>query len=257
MLLKKWAYRLGYDFTLRKLPQYDRRRRELKIPRDMEPEFVDLYDKAGTYTLTSIECMYAVYQAVRYIHHNAIEGDLVECGVWRGGSAMMMALTLLSLGDRSRAIYLYDTFAGMTRPTEVDIRSRDGTAQLDRWEVFQRDGYNAWTYAPLEEVRANMRSTGYPEAQIRFVEGDVEETIPAVAPQKIALLRLDTDWYRSTYHELIHLHPLLVSRGVLIIDDYGAYEGSRKATDQYFEQAGVSTFLSRIDTAARIGIKAV
>ncbi len=253
--IKKLAFRLGYDVTVRKLPQYDRQRKLRKIPRDMEPAFVDYCERAQEYSLTSVECLYAVYQAVRYIHRGRISGDFVECGVWRGGSTMMMALTLAGLGDTARKIYLYDTFAGMTRPEPIDVRSRDGAEALARWETFERGDHNEWTYAPLEEVRRNMLSTGYPEDKLVFVEGDVEETLPGVIPDQIALLRLDTDWYRSTYHELRHLYPRLAARGALIIDDYGSYEGSRKATDQYFEEAGISSFLSRIDSAARIAIK--
>lgn len=252
--LKRLAFRFGYDLTIRKLPQYDRTKRIQKIPRDMEPEFVDLYEAAREYTLTSVECLYALFQAVRYVHANNIPGDMVECGVWRGGSAMMMALTLRALGDTSRKVYLYDTYAGMTRPGEHDIRSRDGAEQISRWEVFERDGHNEWTYAALDEVKANMARTGYPTEQMVFIEGDVMETLPRTAPEKIALLRLDTDWYESTYHELLHLHPRLSPKGVLVIDDYGAYEGSRKATDKYFTDTGIPAFLGRIDTAARIAI---
>ena len=178
---------------------------------------------------------------------------MVECGICRGGSSMMIALALEVLGDRSRDIYLYDTYAGMTRPENVDVRSRDGMEQISRWQAFQRNGYNEWAHASLDEVRANMQTTGYPQDKLHFVEGDVETTIPATAPERISLLRLDTDWYRSTLHELTHLYPRLSQRGALIIDDYGAYEGSRKATDEYFADAPI--FLGRIDEAARIGFK--
>jgi hypothetical protein len=253
--LRKLAFRMGYNFSLRKIPQYDRHRRALNIPHDMEPEFVALYAQARAYTLTSVECMYALYQAVKFIHANKVPGAMVECGIWRGGSSMMIALTLGALGDTSRDIYLYDTYAGMTRPEDVDIRSRDGMEQISRWQAFERDGYNEWTHAALDEVRANMRATGYPEDKLHFVEGDVETTIPAVAPEEISVLRLDTDWYRSTRHELHHLYPKLAPGGALIIDDYGAYEGSRKATDEYFAGAASPIFLGRIDEAARIGFK--
>ncbi len=253
--LRKLAFRLGYNFSLRKIPQYDRERRALRVPHDMEPEFVALYEQARPYTLTSVECMYTLYQAVRYLHANDVPGAMVECGIWRGGSSMMIALTLKALGDTSRDIYLYDTYTGMTRPEDVDVRSQDGMEQISRWQVFERDGYNEWAHASLDEVRTNMRATGYPQDKLHFVEGEVEKTIPEIAPKQISLLRLDTDWYRSTLHELNHLYPSLVRRGALIIDDYGAYEGSRKATDEYFTGAANPIFLGRIDEAARIGFK--
>ena len=109
--------------------------------------------------------------------------------------------------------------------------------------------------ASIEEVRANLLSTGYPESRLRFVKGKVEETIPANGLDRIALLRLDTDWYESTYHEFVHLYPKLETGGVLILDDYGSWQGAREATDRYFTEAGSKPFLSRIDEAARVGIK--
>lgn len=253
--IRKQAFRRGYDFTLRRLPQYAIQSREMKVPRDMEAQFVELFAATREFTLTSVERMYALYGAIRYIHEAAIDGDVVECGVWRGGSCMLAAGTLLSLGDTTRGIHLYDTFAGMTRPEAVDTRQRDGSEQISRWEVFQREGHNDWCYASLEEVRGNLLSTGYPEGQLSFVQGPVEQTLPGHAPARIALLRLDTDWYSSTLHELEHLYPRLAPRGVLIIDDYGAYEGAREAVDRYFRENGVQMLLHRIDTAGRIGVK--
>ena len=104
-------------------------------------------------------------------------------------------------------------------------------------------------------MKANLASTGYPEDRLIYVKGVVEETIPEVAPDRIALLRLDTDWYRSTRHELDHLYPRLTTGGFLIIDDYGAYAGARQATDEYFAEKGNRPYLNRIDTAARIAVK--
>ena len=221
----------------------------------MEVEFIKLYEKARPYTLTSVECMYALYNSVKFVHAAKIEGDFVECGVWRGGSAMMIALTLVALGDTSRKIYLYDTYAGMTKPGDMDVRSRDGMEQVSRWHAFENDEHNDWAYAPLEEVRRNMATTEYPENKLNFVKGEVEKTIPGITPNRIALLRLDTDWYSSTRHELIHLYPILAESGALIIDDYGAYEGSRKATDEYFTETNKAIYLNRIDEAARICFK--
>ncbi len=253
--LNKLAFRFGYALTLRKLPQYAVRKKALGVPRDMDSEFVQIYEKTAPYTLTSVERMHALYEAIRHVVRNGLPGDLVECGVWRGGSCMLMAHTLLALGDTSRKIYLYDTFAGMTRPDEADLHSVDGAEQISRWEVFQREGYNEWCYASIDEVRANMLSTGYPQESVVLVQGDVEETIPEIAPEKIALLRLDTDWFRSTYHELEHLYSRLVKNGILIVDDYGAYDGARLAVERYFSERNIRMYLHRIDTAGRIGVK--
>lgn len=251
--IKKLAYRMGYDVSLRRLPELAAKRRLLKVPRDMPAEFVALYEQARPFTMTSVERMYALFEAVRHVVRRGIPGDLVECGVWQGGSAMLMALTLLAEGD-TRRIHLFDTFAGMTRPGEVDRRARDGAEQISRWQQFDRGDHNAWCYAGLDEVRANMASTGYPASMLDFVAGKVEDTLPARAPEKIALLRLDTDWYQSTYHELAHLFPRLVPGGVLVLDDYGSFEGARKAVDQYFAENAIGLFLHRIDSTGRIAV---
>ncbi|HEY2321294.1 MAG TPA: TylF/MycF/NovP-related O-methyltransferase [Thermoanaerobaculia bacterium] len=206
------------------------------------------------FTLLSWERLYAIYRAVKYLTSAGIEGDVVECGVWRGGSSMLMASTFVAAGDASRRLFLYDTFAGMTRPTDAD-RDASGEAAMKRWTAEQQEGFNTWCYAPIEEVRRNVLSTGYPEALIELVKGDVEQTIPARTPGRIALLMLDTDWYASTRHELQHLFPLLVSRGVLIIDDYGHWSGAKKAVDEYFRESGVSLLLNRIDYSGLAGVK--
>jgi O-methyltransferase len=105
----------------------------------------------------------------------------------------------------------------------------------------------------LDEVRANLFSTGYPEHLLHFVPGMVETTIPDHAPDKIAILRLDTDWYASTKHELEQLYPRLVPGGIMIIDDYGEFHGCRAAVDEYF--ANEPVLLNRIDAASRLVVK--
>jgi O-methyltransferase len=83
----------------------------------------------------------------------------------------------------------------------------------------------------------------------------VEDTIPASVPEQIALLRLDTDWYESTKCELEILFPRLVKGGVIIIDDYGCWQGARKAVDEYFNKNNIAILLNRMDDTGRIGIK--
>ena len=167
---------------------------------------------------------------------------------------MAAALALLTDGDIARDLYLYDTFEGMTEPTETD-RSFDGMSAADQLQSTT-PGNGVWCYAGLEEVQANFATTGYPAEKVRFVRGRVEDTIPGVVPDSIALLRLDTDWYESTRHELIHLYPRLVPGGVLIIDDYGHWQGAKRATDEYFASAGTPVFFHRLDYTGRIAVKA-
>lgn len=167
---------------------------------------------------------------------------------------MLAAHTLINSGDIGRTLYLYDTYSGMTEPTERDVNLH-GTIAKERWKELERDTHNEWDYASLEEVKANMESTGYPAGKLVFVKGRVEETIPMTMPDKIALLRLDTDWYESTMHELTHLYPRLVSGGVVIFDDYGHWQGAREAVDEYFEAHGHRPLLFRADYSGRIGVK--
>jgi len=86
----------------------------------------------------------------------------------------------------------------------------------------------------MERVASAMASTGYPAERIHLVKGLIEHTIPEHAPGSIGLLRLDTDWYKSTMHELVQLYPRLTLNGVVIVDDYGHFKGAREATDEYF-----------------------
>ena len=221
---------------------------------DMEPEFMEIHKKCKQHTMTSAQRMYALYMATKYVVQHNIAGDMVECGVWRGGSSMVIAATLLTMNERGRKIYLYDTFTGMTKPGKGDTNYRNEPLE-EIWESRQTKDYNTWCYAPLEQVRKNIYSTGYPEENLVFVKGPVEKTIPATMPESIAILRLDTDWYESTYHELRHLFPRLSMHGVLLIDDYGCLKGARDAVDKYFYENGVKILLNRIDHTGRICIK--
>jgi hypothetical protein len=111
-----------------------------------------------------------------------------------------------------------------------------------------------WCNADLAEVRRNLVSTGYPTDRIHYIQGPVEETVPGMLPGTVALLRLDTDFYASTRHELIHLYPLVASRGVVIIDDYGAWRGARRAVDEFLAEEP-DVYLHRIDVTGRMFVK--
>lgn len=222
---------------------------------DLEPEFLEIYADCAAYTMTSIERMHGLWASVRHIVRHAIPGDLVECGVWRGGSSMLIARTLLSLGEPQRRLWLYDTFAGMTEPSERDVEYT-GRRIVQGWDRIRGDRESPYfALSGLPEVRANMSSTGYPDSLIAYAVGPVEETIPTTAPEQIALLRLDTDWYESTRHELEHLWPRVHIGGVMIVDDYGHWVGAREAVDEYFTGRGDAPLLVRLDYSGRIAVK--
>lgn len=220
-----------------------------------------LIDRVRPYTMTSALRIEALLKSVRYVVARDLPGAFVECGVWRGGSVMAMLLQLQALGVNDRDIYLYDTFEGMTEPTTMDTSAYEAPA-LETWERLTKQGERAWdelfkTEVFNEElVRDTLASTGYPAQHLHFVRGPVEETIPTITPDQIAILRLDTDWYASTVHELEHLYPRLQTGGVLIIDDYGHWEGARAAVDEYLARPDVPPLLlHRIDYTGRSAIK--
>jgi O-methyltransferase len=214
-----------------------------------------VFEKCKPFTMTSIERMYALRKAVEYIVNSKLPGDIVECGVWKGGSAMLIAYTLLQMGESTRRIYLYDTFCGMVEPTKNDYLLSDGTTARSQMRKRGKKTFANWCFSPLSEVRDNLFSTGYPENKLIFVKGKVEQSIPRTMPSRIALLRLDTDWYESTKHELVHLFPLLAEKGVLLIDDYGYWAGQTKAVEEYLATNKITILLNRIDSGGRIGIK--
>jgi hypothetical protein len=240
---RRLAQKLGFDLV----PYHPGI--EHLIPVDLTDEEKGIIRKAYPFTMTGMDRLAAQIAATRHISVNKVPGAIVECGVWRGGSTMAALLTLASLSSKDRDIYLYDTFTGMSEPTEED-RSYAGVAATTLMAQDKR-GTGVWCEASLEDVKANVLSTGYPPSKIHFVPGKVEETIPKTLPASIALLRLDTDFYESTRHELDHLFPLLHPRGVLIVDDYGHWAGARKAVDEYFQKRTGDYYFHRIDYTGR------
>ena len=200
------------------------------------------------FTMTSVERLVSLVNAVHYLTRNDIPGDIAECGVWRGGSMMAVAHALLAAEDTSRTLYLYDTFEGMSEPSKKDADFAGKSAI----SLLQKYRKGTWCFASLEEVQRNLYSTGYPPAKIKFIKGRVEETLQAVRPATLSLLRLDTDWYESTKLELEVLYPVLHKNGILVIDDYGYWQGARQAVDEYFDTRKLRVFLHRIDNAGRI-----
>ncbi len=223
------------------------------LPPDCSPEELRIINRVRPYTMTSVERIVALIQATRYVVRTGVPGSIVECGVWKGGSMMAAALTLLAETDVSRDLYLYDTYEGMSAPTMVD-KTYAGHRATTLLEATPRGG-GAWCESPLQEVKHNLVSTGYPLERLHFVCGKVEDTIPGTLPGATAILRLDTDWYESTRHELEHLYPLLVRRGILIVDDYGHWQGARIATDEYLATHRLPLYLQRIDYTGRLAVK--
>ncbi|MFW3474760.1 TylF/MycF/NovP-related O-methyltransferase [Streptomyces microflavus] len=222
------------------------------FPEDYDDEARDIIRAVKPYSMTSPERLNAFILATRYIARHNIPGDIVECGVWRGGSMQACARTLLSVGETERELYLFDTYEGMTEPTAEDLR-RDGRPAQELLDAQGKDR-PIWAVASLADVKAGFENVPYPKERVHYVQGRVEDTVPGQAPEQISILRLDTDWYASTKHELEHLYSRLVSGGVLLIDDYGYWQGSRQAVDEFLDKTGERLLLLRMDEG-RIAVK--
>lgn len=223
---------------------------------DLSPETVATIKFVRPYTMTTVQRIEAVVSATRHVVEHEIPGAFVESGVWMGGSIMAAARTLVELGDTDRDLYLYDTFEGLPAPGEHDgITGAKQSATEIYADLNAGAGDKPYLEAPIDVVRANVASTGYPLDRIHTIAGLVEDTIPATAPEQVAFLRLDTDWYSSTKAELETLFPRLSPNGILIIDDYGFLDGARKAVDEYWETYPHPIYLHRIDASGRLVVK--
>jgi hypothetical protein len=248
-MIKALGSYLGID---RKSAAYLRKQFPEATPKDIE-----LMTSVQPFTRTPPARLWALIQSVRYVVSRGILGTFVECGTWKGGSSMVAAQEFKRL-ENLRDLWLFDTFEGMSEPTTYDIRINDGLAATEKWQSLRQDGGGSkWCDVDIGEVQTNMQKTGYPPDKIRFIKGKVEETlrVPHNVPEQIAILRLDTDWYTSTKAEMESLFPRVSLGGILIVDDYGTWAGSKRAVDEYFNSTGVDYLMNRIDKASRLVVK--
>ena len=199
----------------------------------MSPEDITAIQKAvRPYTMTDeVRIVGLIGEVERVVRANTI-GDIVECGVWRGGSMMVIAFTLMRMGVVDRDLWLFDTYSGMPTPGVEDVDCFGHSAMDPQSGAFSPEGCTVG----LADVVAAMESTGYPIERVHYIQGMVEVTIPEYAPEHISLLHLDTDWYESTKHELETLYPRVSSGGCIVADDYGHWAGAKKATDEYLSK---------------------
>lgn len=195
----------------------------------------NIYKRMKKFTVCRKRKSILTIESCIQLEENKIEGDLIECGVYRGGQIMAMMMAMNNLNSK-RDIYLYDTFQGLPEPEEWE-KSIKGKKAIQKYNKTKTgDGFSDWCRASIDEVKENLSLIPYDENHIHFVKGMVEDTLKDSSHDKIALLRLDTDFYSSTKIELEVLFPKLVSGGVLIIDDYNYWSGSKKAVNEYFEK---------------------
>lgn len=191
-------------------------------------------------TMVSINHLNFLKLIIKEINHRNISGDIIECGVWKGGCSMWMMICQKQY-NMLRKFYLYDTFDGMIFPDSdkddkeaVDIYNKINQGvyekNYDKWHKEKK-----WAFAPIDLVKKNINLTQYDESKITYVIGDVCSTLNTIIPSEISILRLDTDWYNSTKKELDILFPLVIKNGYIIVDDYYAWKGSRVATDEFLK----------------------
>jgi O-methyltransferase len=200
-----------------------------------------------SYSMTSYIRKFFLIKCIHYINKNNIKGDIVECGIWKGGN-LFLSKKINDFYQIKRKYYGYDTFAGMTKPSKNEHFSlkKDFTNNKRKFD---------WLIINKEKVINYAKNLFSDISDFKFIEGAVEETlcIKKNLPRKISLLRLDTDYYKSTKIELDKLYPKLSKGGILIIDDYGDMPGAKKAVDNFFRNKNI--FLIRIDRSCRFLIK--
>lgn len=198
-----------------------------------------LLEKKDVNTRTSNERVKGLHTALLEIHKNNIQGDIIECGIFMGGNIIIAKTFFDSVNDK-RKYHCFDTFTGMIEPSQ-----EDGIVAKEKWNKKS----NSWCKASLEKVKDEFAKHNKLDNSVSFIVGDVANTLLQEhnIPERIALLRLDTDWYESTLIELKILYPKLVSGGYLIIDDYGHWDGAKKAVDEYFGEDFVSIYFTKLD----------
>ncbi|MFZ0495630.1 MAG: TylF/MycF/NovP-related O-methyltransferase [Methylocella sp.] len=205
-----------------------------------EQGFWQLYEKVRPYSMVHATGFYNAYESINYLKEANIEGAIVECGCFLGGMTAFMALVRNEL-RLAHPIYAFDTFEGFPEgSTDSFLGTPVGGPQYANFR---------------EAVQENILKVVGSLDRINLVQGRVEVTIPAMPLENIALLRLDTDHYDSTIVELKHYYPRMALGGVLIVDDYGLYDGSRKATDEFLATLQRRPLLNRIDHAIWAGVK--
>jgi O-methyltransferase len=226
---------------------------------DPDEAFPELLDVVRDRTMVTREGLASLYEQVRICEQRGISGSFVECGVWKGGSVGMMALANLRFGGERRHLHLFDSFEGLPEPDAAV----DGAKALREIEASAHGSGTQGRLIPLKGVydrrggpgtvddnRTLLEQTvGYDPAFVHFHKGWFQETLPADAESvgPIAILRIDADWYASTKVCLEFLFPRVMSGGFVIVDDYGTYEGCRKAVDEFLEAQDRPLSLNRVN----------
>lgn len=195
----------------------------------------DIIYEATPASCTHLPALLHLADTVEYLVENDIPGDFVECGVYMGGSCMVIAGVLKHLGS-NRRLLMYDTFDGVPMPNSNEL-TLEGNS-LQEWyknNKIDEEGNSSWCYCSFEDVFDNMDTVGY-NGDIEYIKGDVLETIPNNYSRQIALLRIDVDLDEPTRHVLDHLYKLIPNNGSLILDDYGHFPKVKETVDSFLQE---------------------
>ena len=254
MSLKKLAASLGYEIS--KTQVYD-----------LGEEASKAIAKIRSHTMLPQGRLITLYQQVAFCEKHSVPGSFVECGVWKGGAVGLMALANMRYGVNRRHIHLFDAFQEICEPDESvdgenavkEVRKELGNLSLEgRLEPLTGVYDSIGGPGTLEENQELLeRVVGYDSKYLHYHVGWFQETVPVVSSdiENIAILRLDGDWYASTKICLEYLYAKVVSGGFVIIDDYGAYEGCKKAVDEFIEENQLEVYLNHVDSICRYWIK--
>ncbi len=224
---------------------------------DDEEAIKTAISRVRDHTMVSFERLASLWQQVDYLDRFEVPGALVECGVWKGGTVGMMALAHLRSAVRPiRHLHLLDSFEGLPEP-RADV---DGSSAADYAGGHDTGSLRSIgrCVSPLDDSRRLLeQQIGYPVDLVHYHVGWFEETLPrdAAVIGRIALLRLDGDWYESTRVCLEHLYSNVVCGGVVVIDDYGHWEGCRRAVDEFTAARGEPILLNHLDYTGRFWVK--
>lgn len=234
----------------------------------LEPEVREMIDRVRGHTMVTLPRLVSLVQQVRQCEAAGTSGAFVECGVWKGGCAGLMALANLRYGATRRDLHLFDAFTEICEPDET-VDGERAVREARSWT--RGEAGTTGRLAPLqgfydafggpgtleENVALLEQAIGYDARRIHYHEGWFQDTLPrdAAAVGPIAILRLDGDWYASTKVCLEHLYEQVVPSGVVIVDDYGTYDGCRKAVDEFIRGRGLQVRLEQVDAECRYWVK--
>ena len=252
-LLKSLLKKIDYSLYKNEPFNFDR---EYPEATDFEKQTFEICQQ---YSMTDHMRIFALMKSIEFTKQHNVNGDFVECGVWKGGNLILFQ-RFIEKYNLDKKIFAYDTFEGMSKPEEIDITPEGVSANKLLKKLYDK-GVNRKDNiliadCSIEEVKNNFQKFSS-KKNLFCIKGKVEETLENKEnlPNKISILRLDTDWYSSTKKELEILFPLLEKNGILIIDDYGYWKGARKAVDEYFIDKKVTMF--KIDFTGRMIINSL